>query len=119
MDWYLDVLKKYAEFDGRARRKEYWMFILFNSIIIMAFGVIARLIGGLNIVVALYSLAVLVPHIAVSVRRLHDTDRSGAWFFIVLVPFIGAFILIWFFAQDGTPGQNQYGANPKRGYHTR
>ena len=108
MNWYLEVLKKYAVFSGRARRKEYWMFILFN--IIIAF-VLEFAVPG--IVSTLYTVAVLIPGLAVSVRRLHDTDRSGWWFFIALVPLIGAIVLLVFLAQDSKLDENQYGPNPK------
>ena len=113
MGWYLAVLKKYAEFSGRARRKEYWMFALFNFIIVFVLGLVDALVGSPGIVGMLYALAVLIPGIAVSVRRLHDTDRSGWWFLIALVPLIGIIVLIVFTVQDGTPSENQYGANPK------
>jgi uncharacterized membrane protein YhaH (DUF805 family) len=113
MNWYLDVLKKYAVFGGRARRKEYWMFILFNVIIAMVLGVVEALLGSPGVLGMLYCLAVVIPSIAVAVRRLHDTDRSGWWFLIVLVPLIGSIVLIVFMVLDSTPGQNQYGENPK------
>ncbi|MFZ0484890.1 MAG: DUF805 domain-containing protein [Desulfobacterales bacterium] len=113
MNWYLAVLKKYAVFSGRARRKEYWLFVLFNLIITFVLGFVEELAGGPGVVGMLYSLAVLIPGIAVSVRRLHDTSRSGWWLFIGLIPLIGAFVLLVFVIQDGKPGQNQYGANPK------
>jgi uncharacterized membrane protein YhaH (DUF805 family) len=118
MSWYLEVLKKYAVFNGRARRKEYWMFCLFNMIISIALGVVAGLIGmvaGINLsfLTAIYSLAVLIPCITVSVRRLHDTNRSGWWLLIILVPFIGLIALLVFTIQDSHSGENQYGANPK------
>ncbi len=119
MNWYLEVLKKYAVFSGRARRKEYWFFILFNIIISLVLGVIDGFTGsyneaaGLGLLGGIYSLAVLIPGIAVTVRRLHDTGRSGWWFWIVLVPVIGALVLLVFMVLDSKPGQNQYGANPK------
>lgn len=119
MNWYLEVLKKYAVFSGRARRKEYWFFILFNIIISLVLGVIDGFTGsyseaaGLGLLGGIYSLAVLIPGIAVTVRRLHDTGRSGWWFLIVLVPVIGALALLVFMVLDSKPGQNQYGANPK------
>lgn len=113
MNWYLDVLKKYAVFSGRARRTEYWMFFLFNLIIAFVLGFVEGLAGGPGVIGVLYSLAVLIPGIAVSVRRLHDTDRSGWWLLIALIPLIGAIVLLVFMVQDGKPGQNQYGANPK------
>lgn len=119
MNWYLEVLKKYAVFSGRARRKEYWFFILFNIIISIVLAVIDGVTGsfsaeeGMGLLGGIYSLAVLIPSIAVSVRRLHDTERSGWWLLIALVPLIGAIVLLVFMAQDSKPGQNQYGANPK------
>lgn len=113
MNWYLEVLKKYAVFSGRARRKEYWMFLLFNLIIALVLGFVEGLVGGPGVIGMLYSLAVLIPSIAVSVRRLHDTDRSGWWLLIGLIPLIGAVVLLIFMVQDSKPVQNQYGANPK------
>lgn len=119
MNWYLEVLKKYAVFSGRARRKEYWFFVLFNIIISIVLGVIDGVTGsfspeaGMGLLGGIYTLAVLIPGIAVSVRRLHDTERSGWWLLIALVPLIGAIVLLVFMVQDSKPGQNQYGANPK------
>ncbi len=119
MNWYLEVLKKYAVFNGRARRKEYWYFFLFNIIISIVLAVIDGVTGsfspeaGMGLLGGIYMLAVLIPGIAVSVRRLHDTERSGWWILIGLIPLIGAIVLIVFMVQDSKPGQNQYGANPK------
>ena len=113
MNWYFEVLRKYAVFSGRARRKEYWMFALFNCIIAFVIGFIEGFGGSPGIVGMLYSLAVLIPSIAVSVRRLHDTDRSGWWCLIALVPLIGTIVLLVFVVQDSKPGENQYGPNPK------
>lgn len=123
MKWYVKVLKQYADFSGRARRKEYWMFFLVNLIISFAIGFVSGFIGGVSqdptlasalmIPSILYSLAVLIPSIAVGVRRLHDTNRSGWWLLISLVPVIGAIVLIVFFVQDSQAGSNQYGENPK------
>ncbi len=111
MEWYTKVLKNYVTFSGRARRKEYWMFFLFNFIISIVFGIVTGIIG-LPELAYLYSLAVLLPSIAVGVRRLHDTGRSGWWLLIGLVPLIGAIVLIIFFVQDSLE-ENQYGDNPK------
>ncbi len=108
VNWYLEVFKKYAVFEGRARRQEYWMFVLINFIISL---VLATL--SLGILETLYGLLVLIPSLAVSVRRLHDIDRSGWWMLVSLVPFIGVLVLIYFCVQDSTPGTNQYGPNPK------
>src|SRR5512139_3311951 len=116
MDWYLGVLKKYTEFTGRARRKEYWMFVLFNIIISVVLSIIDRVIGnpemGLGILGTLYALAVLLPSLAVGVRRLHDTGRSGWWLLIGLVPVVGAVVLLVFFVLD-SEYDNQYGPYPK------
>lgn len=119
MNWYLHVLKNYAVFGGRARRSEYWFFALFNIIASVVLTMIDSATGNLNaeagygLFSSIYSLAVLVPSIAVSVRRLHDTDRSGWWLLIAFVPLIGFIILLVFMVMDGTPGQNRFGANPK------
>src|SRR5437763_10421794 len=113
MDWYMAVLKKYAEFSGRARRREYWMFVLINFLIGCGLAVIGALVSNLSFLSWIYSLAVLVPGIAVSVRRLHDTGRSGWWLLIGLIPLIGLIVLIVFFASDGEPGDNEYGPHPE------
>ena len=119
MNWYLQVLKKYTVFSGRARRKEYWFFVLFNIIFSIAFGIIDGVTGtfdpatGMGMLGALYALAVLIPSLAVTVRRLHDTGRSGWWFFIILVPLLGVIIFLVFMFLDSKSEDNQYGANPK------
>ena len=119
MSWYLEVLKKYAVFSGRARRMEYWMFILFNIIITVVLALIDSLIGtvirqaGFGLLQGLYDLAVLLPSIAVTVRRLHDTGRTGWWILIGLIPVIGGIVLLIFMLLDSEPGENQYGPNPK------
>ena len=119
MNWYLEVLKKYAVFTGRARRKEYWYFILFNTLISIALTIFDGVTGTLNVeagvglLSGIYALVVLIPSIAVAVRRLHDTNRSGLWLFIVLIPIIGVIVLIVFFASDSKSEENQYGLNPK------
>lgn len=120
MSWYLQVLKKYAVFSGRARRKEYWFFVLFNVIVSIGLAVIDSMLGlyasaGVGVLSLIYSLGVLIPSIAVSVRRLHDINKSGWWVLIVLVPFIGWLILLIFALIAGTPGDNQYGPDPKAG----
>lgn len=119
MNWYLDVLKKYAVFDGRARRKEYWFFFLFNIIISMILSAIDGLTGsfnpetGVGLLGGIYTIAVLIPSIAVSVRRLHDTGRSGWWLLIGLIPVIGTIICFVFMVQDSESSENEYGSNPK------
>jgi uncharacterized membrane protein YhaH (DUF805 family) len=118
MSWYIEVLKKYATFSGRARRKEYWMFVLFNIIFSIVATVIDNLLGttqesGYGILSSIYSLAVLVPGLAVSVRRLHDIGKSGWWLLIALIPLIGAIWLLVLTVTDSQPGDNEYGPNPK------
>ncbi|GAA1119836.1 MULTISPECIES: DUF805 domain-containing protein [Kitasatospora] len=112
MDWYLAVLKNYAGFGGRARRKEYWMFALVNFAIYVVLAIVGSLLDT-SLLTALYGLAVLVPSLAVTVRRLHDTGRPGLWILIGLVPLIGAIVLIVFAATEGQPEANSYGPNPK------
>jgi len=119
MDQYLGVLKKYAEFDERARRKEFWMFALFNILITIVLNIIDSVVvmgitGGIPVLGLLYGLAVLVPNIAVAVRRLHDTNRSGWFILLGLIPCVGL-ILIVFFIEDGTKGSNKFGSDPKGG----
>ena len=117
MEWYLAVLKKYIVFTGRATRTEYWMFALFNVIISIVLSIIGYVVVGGNgqsALSSLYSLAVLLPSLGVSVRRLHDTNRSGWWLLISLVPIIGIIVLIVFLVQDSDPGDNRYGPNPKQ-----
>ncbi len=114
MNWYLEVLRKYAEFNGRARRTEYWMFILFNFIIVAAISAVEFMVGSSGTLGTLYSLAVFIPSLAVGVRRLHDTNRSGLWLLMIFVPVIGFFVLLYFFVLDSDSGSNQYGPNPKQ-----
>jgi uncharacterized membrane protein YhaH (DUF805 family) len=119
VNWYLTVLKKYADFSGRARRMEYWMFSLISLLIMCGLVIVDAMLGvdigeqGIGILSAIYVLAVLVPSLAVSVRRLHDTDRTGWWVLVGLVPFVGDIVLLIFFVLDGTPGDNRFGPNPK------
>jgi uncharacterized membrane protein YhaH (DUF805 family) len=113
MEWYVKVLSNYVGFQGRARRKEYWMFVLVNIIISIVLGIIQSILGWTDVLTGIYSLAVLLPSLAVAFRRLHDTGRSGWWILISLIPLIGAIILIVFMCQDSEPGDNRYGSNPK------
>ena len=112
MNWYIKVLKQYVDFAGRAQRMEFWMFALINFIIALVLGVVDSMITG-GIIYALYVLGVLLPYLAVGVRRLHDTGRSGWWLLIGLIPLIGIIILIVFWVQDSQPGDNAFGPNPK------
>lgn len=119
MNWYIYVLKNYANFSGRARRKEYWMYGLFNAIFYVTFSVLDALLGFVNydnpfgILAPIYSLAVMVPGVAVGVRRLHDTGRSAWWFLLLLIPVFGWIALFVFTCLDSQVGENKYGANPK------
>ena len=123
MDWYIGCFRKYFEFSGRARRREYWMFTLFNVLA----GLAAAIVGGvfsavtgslipLFLLVGVYFLGSFVPGLAVGVRRLHDTGRSGAWMLLSLVPivnYVGWIVLLVFDCLDSEQGPNQYGPNPK------
>ncbi len=129
MNWYLKVLKQYFYFSGRARRKEFWMFMLFDAIfttialvldnyligytVCQAIG-IGKFFGlGYGIIVIAYTVAVFIPGLAVRVRRLHDVDRSGWMLLVALIPIVGAIWIIVSWAIAGTPGENEYGINPK------
>ncbi len=108
--WKLVVLQRYAKFDGRAGRAEYWWFVLANIIIYIALLILMR-ISGIFIILAIgFWLAIIIPSIAVAIRRLHDTNKSGWFLLISLVPFVGGIILLVFLATAGTPGPNNYGA---------
>jgi uncharacterized membrane protein YhaH (DUF805 family) len=113
MEWYLKVMKNYATFSGRARRKEYWMFFLFNMIFAIVAIVLDFIIGTYFVLYCLYGLAIIIPSLAVTVRRLHDIGKSGGWIFIGLIPLIGGIWLLVLLVTDGTPGDNAYGPSPK------
>ena len=123
IDYYKSVLKNYANFEGRARRSEYWYYTLMNIIIVVALEILAGVCGMassvLTIIVGLllviYALGTLVPSIAVMVRRLHDVGKSGWWYFIALIPIVGAIWLLVLLCTDSQPGSNEYGMNPKTG----
>ncbi|BBT19007.1 uncharacterized membrane protein YhaH (DUF805 family) [Pseudomonas sp. SLBN-26] len=113
MEWYLKCLKQYFDFNGRARRKEYWMFTLVNLVISIALTVIFGVISEKLLPLAnLYSLAVLLPALGVTARRLHDIGKSGWFMLIALIPLVGLYV-IYLLAKDSDPGQNAYGPNPK------
>lgn len=119
MNWYIAALKKYADFSGRAQRSEYWYFLLFYILITLVLAVVDPLFGsfhgnsGYGLFSSLFTLAMLIPSIAVGVRRLHDIDRSGWWMLMALLPLIGSIVLFVFFVQDSQAGENRFGANPK------
>jgi len=106
-EYFINIFKhKYTFYQGRARRKEFWLFALFCFIASLVLNVIPFL--GL-----LFSLGAMVPQICLGIRRLHDIGKSGWWFLLVLIPFIGIIVLIVFYCLDSQPGENQYGPNPK------
>ena len=126
MDWYLKVMRQYADFSGRARRMEYWMFAVINLVITfvlagVGIGIMAAMgstdHAGFGVLflapVFLYALVIIIPSLAVTVRRLHDTGRSGWWYFIGLVPVVGPIILLVFYFSASQPGPNAWGPNPK------
>ena len=113
MEWYLKVVRdNYANFNGRASRQEYWMFILFNFIFTIVVGFIDGFLS-LGFLSLLYVLAILIPGLAVLVRRLHDVNKSGWWFFIIFIPIIGTIWMLILLCTDGNPGENSYGPSPK------
>ncbi|WP_027480490.1 DUF805 domain-containing protein [Deinococcus pimensis] len=128
MNEYLHVLRNYATFTGRARRREFWMFTLVQTVISVVFGILFGITGGLNedltispafglfsVVFALYALATFVPTLAVTVRRLHDTGKSGWFYLITFVPAVGSLIVLIFTIMDSEPGTNKWGPSPKPG----
>jgi uncharacterized membrane protein YhaH (DUF805 family) len=129
MNWYLAVMKKYADFSGRARRKEYWMFALFNMIFLIVIAILDNVLGTTfkmetgygsqalpyGWLYMIYALAIIIPGLAVCVRRLHDLGKSGWMLLIAFIPFIGAIWLLVLYCTAGTQGDNKYGPDPKAG----
>ncbi|WP_163133788.1 DUF805 domain-containing protein [Agarivorans sp. Alg241-V36] len=111
MEYFIGALKKYADFSGRARRKEYWMFILFYFIFSIVANIIDALIG-LPLLSLILTIGLIVPSLSIAARRLHDTGRTGWWQLIALIPLVGVIILLIFLASD-SHDDNNYGANPK------
>ena len=110
MDEYLEVWKKYADFQGRASRREYWMFTVISLLIALVLGIVDAMMFGKTPMLGIsYTLAILVPSLAVSVRRLHDTNRSGWWLFISIIPIIGVTVLFVFALQGSQNEGNRYG----------
>lgn len=119
MNYYSICLSKFADFSGRARRREYWTFALVNCLIAMLLLILGLAFGedspASNIMVTIFYLIMLVPNLSVSVRRLHDIGKSGWYMFLSLIPLIGGLILLIWSLMDSEPGENQYGKNPKEG----
>jgi len=114
MNWYLKVIKQYTDFSGRARRTEYWMFTLVNFLIAIGFVLLTQLVDPrLGILNLIYSLAVFIPSLAVVVRRLHDVNKSGWMYLLMLLPIIGWIWILVLLFTEGTRGENKYGADPK------
>ena len=125
MSLMFEPLRKYAQFSGRARRSEYWLFALFTFAVSIAITILRLIVAGpqslennsfdvLSLVSLAFSLAMFIPRLAVSFRRLHDTDRSAWWILIGLIPLIGAIVLLVFYCMPGTTGPNKFGADPKQ-----
>lgn len=113
MNYYTDpITKKYADFIGRATRKEFWMFTLLNLVASILISIVTNVLD-LKIINSFYSLAVLIPSIAIGIRRLHDTNHSGWWLLLAFVPIIGWIVLLYFYIIDTQLSDNQYGPNPK------
>ena len=124
MKWYLKVLNNYATFSGRARRSEFWFFALFNMMFAILAMVIDNILGttldmgyGVTLpygyIYSIYAIAVVIPGLAVAVRRLHDVGKSGWMYFVILIPIIGAIWLLVLFFTDSQAGSNKWGQNPK------
>ncbi len=104
---------KYVTFSGRARRSEYWYFALFTGVISSILNAVGKNVEAFAIIGGIFGLAVLLPSLAVCVRRLHDINKSGWWILISLVPIVGAILLIIWYCKDSDPGENNFGPNPK------
>lgn len=119
MQWFIHVLKQYATFSGRARRAEYWWFVLFYLVALVALTVVDRALGfwsadaGMGLLTGLFILGTLLPYLAVTTRRLHDRDKSGWWQLLNFVPLIGPLVLLVWMVRAGDTGSNRYGADPK------
>lgn len=121
MNWFVAVLRKYATFTGRARRKEYWMYWLIYVLISIVLMFVDGIAGTLNadtgtgLFSSIFMLGTLLPSLAVTVRRLHDTDRNGWWILLGFIPLIGGLILLIFTVKAGDPAENRYGSSPLTG----
>ena len=117
MDAVKTCFTKYADFSGRARRSEYWYFTLFDLLVSMVFNTLARAtgLGFFSVIMSLFSIAILIPGLAVAWRRLHDIGKGGANYLFILIPLVGAIMLIVWFAKEGQYGDNAFGPDPKAG----
>ncbi|BCG10921.1 MULTISPECIES: DUF805 domain-containing protein [Buttiauxella] len=118
MDWYFKVLRNYVGFSGRARRKEFWMFILVNLVLTGVLSILDKMLGlriakDEGLLTTIYGVLIFLPYWAVQFRRLHDTDRSAWWLLLLLIPIVGWLIILAFNCQNGTPGENKFGSDPK------
>ena len=107
------VTNHYFDFNGRVRRQTFWYYVLVLLVLDVGLAIIGTLVGLTNILIGLLGLALLPPSLGLAVRRLHDTDRSGWWFFIQLIPIVGGIVLLVFACLEGTRGPNRFGADPK------
>ncbi|CZE48155.1 DUF805 domain-containing protein [Campylobacter geochelonis] len=114
--YFKKVYAEYFNFNGRARRKEYWYYTLFYTIISIVLGTLDLLIFDMEILSSIFFLVSLIPYLAVSARRLHDIGKSGWWLLIGIIPILGGIVLLVFFIIDGEQGDNEYGLDPKREY---
>ena len=120
MNWFLVAVKqKYADFTGRATRSEYWYFVLFYLLLSAGLMIVDALLGwfnselGIGVLSGIYTLALMIPSLSVTVRRLHDTGRSAWWLLVGLIPIVGGIVLLVFFVQDSQDAVNRFGTNPK------
>ena len=120
MEWMLMPLKRYADFSGRSRRKEYWMFVLGVFIAVILLSIVEGVLGLSGMVGGVYGplttillLAIIIPSIAVQVRRFHDQDKSGWFVLLALIPFVGGIAVLVFMCLEGTKGSNRFGPDPK------
>jgi uncharacterized membrane protein YhaH (DUF805 family) len=121
MEWYLTVLRRYADFSGRSRRKEYWMYTLFNLIFMIIAAVLDNVLGltfhellPYGYIYLAYALIVLIPGLAVAVRRMHDIGKSGWMLLVAIIPLVGAIWLLVLLVTEGENRDNKWGANPKQ-----
>lgn len=121
MEWMLMPLQRYADFNGRSCRKEYWMFVVFNLIVGLGLGIVTAILAPIGLwfvgiaLIGLWVIAIFIPSLAVQVRRFHDQDKSGWFVLIGLVPYVGGLVVLVFMCLEGTRGENRFGPDPKAG----